>query len=139
MKISQAFPSKYFKGAGLVGQELTLTIADVQFELIEMANEEKLVVRFDEHSSALILNQTNATTIAAAYGDDTDEWFGRRVVLYAEDVDYQGRTMPGIKVRAAGANDPAPMAARPPARSLDANAELASVADDAQESSEVPF
>ena len=46
-----------------------------------MAQEVKPVIYFDEHQKGVILNKTNAQGVAKVYGDDEDDWLGKRVVL----------------------------------------------------------
>ena len=50
----------------------------------------------------VVLNKGNALQMAAAFGDDSDHWPGRQITIWAENVMFQGRLMPGIKVLPAG-------------------------------------
>lgn len=74
----------------------------------------KLVLKFQGKEKGLALNKTNATTIAAANGPDTDHWIGKKIFLYATKVSFGGEMVDGIRVRAelevAGMNDPIPFA-----------------------------
>jgi hypothetical protein len=45
------------------------------------------------------LNRTNIKTIAKLYGDDTDGWIGKRITLYATEVDNRGEMVMGIRIR----------------------------------------
>ena len=44
----------------------------------------KFVTYFDNEEKALVLNKTNATKMAAAFGKDRSKWIGAVVELYAE-------------------------------------------------------
>jgi len=59
----------------------------------------KLILRFTKGDRGLILNKTNARKIAAMYGTDTDSWLGKEIVLAAEDVEFQGDLVKGIRVQ----------------------------------------
>jgi hypothetical protein len=52
---------------------------------------------------SVILNKTNAMQMAAAFGDDTDQWPGKTIEVWAENVMFQGKFVPGIRVQAASA------------------------------------
>jgi len=64
-----------------------------------MGDDTKLVLYFAGKEKGLVLNKTNANNIAAIYGTDTDGWVGKSVVLVEALVDFQGRSVPAIRVR----------------------------------------
>ena len=80
MKISAAFPSKYLKCADLSGKPWDMKIRTIALEDLGQGNdkEEKPVVYFVNAQKGLVLNKTNATTIAKVYGDDTGGHNGNR-------------------------------------------------------------
>ena len=60
------------------------------------------MLHFEGEQRALVLNKTNAGTIAAILrSGDTTSWAGKAITLITEPVAFQGRTNPGIRVRAA--------------------------------------
>ncbi len=101
MRISEAYPSKYLKAADLDGQDRTVSIrACVQEELGQGSEMEvKPVLYFDGGQKGLVLNKTNAQAIVEDYGDDTEAWTGREIVLFIQKVTYQGKLTPAIRVR----------------------------------------
>ncbi len=109
MRISKAYPSKYLKAADLDGQDRTVSIrACVQEELGQGAEMEvKPVLYFDGGQKGLVLNKTNAQAIADDYGDDTEAWTGRDIVLFIQKVTSQGKLTPAIRVRVQAAPQPA--------------------------------
>jgi hypothetical protein len=46
-----------------------------------------------------VLNKTNADVIAYTFGDDTDHWVGRKIVLFATRTQFQGKLVPCVRVR----------------------------------------
>jgi hypothetical protein len=88
MRISSAFPSPYLKAADLQGRRVPVKISRVEMQ--EFTDEVKPVVYFEGKSKGLVLNKTNANTISAAYGDETEDWEGKETVLYEAEVEYQG-------------------------------------------------
>ncbi|WP_428938858.1 hypothetical protein [Fontivita pretiosa] len=99
MNIKQAFPSKFLKAADLDGDRV-LTIRSVAIEDVGTdRTEEKPVVSFQEIEQRLVLNRTNADTIADLYGADTDEWAGRQIILTPSETDFAGKRVPCIRIR----------------------------------------
>jgi hypothetical protein len=116
MRISAAFPSTYLKAADLQGRPVSVHMDRVTME--DLGSEEKPVLYFHGAQKGLVLNKTNANTIASVYGDDTTAWTGQPITLVESMVDYQGRSVAAIRVRMpAVARAPAPRAqvSRPPA------------------------
>lgn len=49
----------------------------------------------------LPLNKTNTLVMVAAYGDDYGQWPGKPIEIWAENVPFQGKLVPGLKVQPA--------------------------------------
>lgn len=102
MKISQVFPTKYVAAADLNGKDVTLTIKGVRLEEMVTHKDEKVkkpVVWFEKASKGFVLNVTNAKVIAALHGDETDDWTGKRITIYATKVRAFGQMQDAIRVR----------------------------------------
>ena len=97
MRVSEAFPSNYLKAADLQGRQVKVTIERVDSEIV--GTDPKLVVYFAGKEKGFVLNKTNANNIAAAFGDNTDDWRGAEIILIEAMVDFQGRTVPALRVR----------------------------------------
>ena len=94
MKVSQVYPTKYVKGEDLKEREVTLTIKGVTMEkMMPTPGEEteEMVVWFNGTDKGYVLNQTNARTIAKLYGDDTDDWPGKRITLFPKKIHAFGK------------------------------------------------
>jgi hypothetical protein len=94
------------------GALVTITGCDQQNVAMEgAAPEMKWCLHFRELDKPLVLNSTNIQMTAKACGsEDTDEWNGKRIVLYVDpNVSYGGKLIGGIRVRA-----PKPGAVAPP-------------------------
>lgn len=98
MKMSEAFPSRYLKADDDIPEDgVILIVKDVDVE--KVGDDNKPVMTFRGIEKRLVCNKTNAKVIAKLYGDDTDEWCGQKVTLYATDVEFQGDVMRGIRVK----------------------------------------
>ena len=120
MRISNAYPSTYLKAADLQDRNVTVIIDKIVME--DIGGDHKPVMYFQGKEKGLVLNKTNANNISYAYGDETDDWPGRELVLYPTIVDFQGRSVDAIRVkvpakRAAAASPAAPPQHDRPARS----------------------
>lgn len=98
MKVSDAYPSNYIAATDLDGNNVTVTMKNVDFE--KVGEEQKPVLYFKGKTKGLILNKTNAKNIATVYGDDMDDWTGQDIVLFPAMVDFQGKTVEAIRIRA---------------------------------------
>lgn len=95
------FDSDYIGHWDLQGQEVTVTINRV--EAGELKNEKgtshKPIVFFEGKQKGMVLNKTNAKTIAGLYGADTAKWKGKKVILYPTTCQAFGQTQDCIRVR----------------------------------------
>jgi len=102
----------FLKTEDLQGKPCRLVIDAVNTETIEgdHGKEKKLVARFTGKEKGLILNRTNADSIAELAGsEDTDDWQGHAIVLYPDKTKYGGKVVDCMRVRAPKANGkPAP-------------------------------
>lgn len=97
MKISEQFAGSYFKAQDLP-QPRVLTIQDcTQAKMPE--GDTKPALRFVGEQQQLVLNKTNAYSLAEWFGDDTNAWNGRAVELYSTTTSFGGRMVPAIRVR----------------------------------------
>lgn len=97
MRIDAAFPSKYLKTSDLMGRRVLATIANVKEEEVE-DGKRLPVMYFVGKDRGLVLNKTNASTIMAVLGVETDGWIGQKIELFEMQVSFQGRMTPGIRV-----------------------------------------
>jgi hypothetical protein len=88
--------SKYLSAADIT-QEKLLRIKSVTVEMVDQ--QQKLVVWFTNHKKGLALNRTNNRTIRGAYGDDTEQWAGKLIVVFPTQTDFRGRQVGALRVR----------------------------------------
>ena len=99
MRVSSAFPSKYLQSDDLGGKSVNVTIERYTVEEVGQKREQKPVLYFKGKDKGMVLNKTNANNIAAAYGDEMDDWKGRQIQLFTALVDFQGQTVEAIRAR----------------------------------------
>jgi len=102
--MNDAFPSKYLKAEDLEEGDLIVKIKEAQFEEFTDQRtkrpDNKPVLYFSGEVKPLVLNKTNYKTITQLLGsDDTDDWTGRKIALYATEVESFGEVTLGIRVR----------------------------------------
>ena len=68
----------------------------------ELGGDKHLVVFFRGKQKALVLNKTNASYLANAISDETDDWPGHEIVLYQTKVNFQGKMVDAIRVEMPG-------------------------------------
>lgn len=95
--INDAFPSKYLKAGVDVSEPILAKMGRTEYENI--GDDRKLILHLDGMEKGLVLNKTNANSIAKLYGDETEDWRGKEIVLFETAVDFRGESVPAIRVR----------------------------------------
>ncbi len=98
--INEAFPSNYIKAADLKGRQVSVKMDRAEYEMI--GSDKKLILYFVGKDKGMVLNKTNANNIAMIYGDETEDWRDQEIVLFEAMVDFQGKTVPAIRVKGPG-------------------------------------
>lgn len=96
------FPSEYVGAADLKGQDKSVTIDRVEVADLRMAggkSQRKPIVYFRGATKKLVLNKTNAASIAAMYGGKVEDWAGKQITLYPTRVRCGPQTVDAVRVR----------------------------------------
>jgi hypothetical protein len=96
------FPSNYLAAIEFGTRQFTAKIDSVRKVKLEGENGEqkdKGVVFFEGHEKGWVLCKTNALCLAAMFGNDTDQWIGKRVTLYSTKVSVGKEMKDGIRVK----------------------------------------
>lgn len=112
MRVSEAYPSAYLKAADLQGRTVNVKID--RYTIEEIGDDRKPVLYFVGKEKGLVLNKTNANEIAFVYGDDMDQWLGQGIELFSMQVSFQGKMMPGLRVRVPRPQPQKPIHTAPP-------------------------
>ena len=104
MHYKSFFDREYLFAFDLQGKEVTLTIERVTAgELTSTGGRKtkKPLCFFKEgrEKKPLALNSTNCKTIAKLYGNDTDNWPGKRIIIYPTVTQMAGEDVDCIRVR----------------------------------------
>jgi hypothetical protein len=91
--------SRFLKAVDLNGGEKKVRIKNCTEETMSDNKERKLVVWFTNIEQGLVLNKTNNRVLREAFGDETDGWSGKIVVLFSVMTDLRGRMTQGLRVR----------------------------------------
>jgi len=97
MRIDELYPSRFFRHADLDGKPMRVTISGVTRE--DVFGESKVILSFAD-GKELILNKTNARSIARILGDETSDWDGCDIMLVPAQVPFKGDIVDAIRVRA---------------------------------------
>lgn len=104
MRIGELTNSKFLKKDDFPEAKL-LTVRDVQKENVAPPNQpkkERGVMYFNEVEKGMVLNSTNLKRAALALNsEDTDDWLGKKIVVYFdENVEFGGDIVGGLRLRA---------------------------------------
>ncbi len=98
------FPGKYLGIIDVDGkEEILFTIRALRQDDVQNPDggtEQKPVLSFEETDKGLILNRTNADSVAALHGPDVNNWAGQKILLYTEKGLYAyGKKWDVLRVR----------------------------------------
>ena len=97
MNVNDVFAGDYLKAEQLQGRAHTLIMGKAT--LSKFDDGDKITLHFQNTEKALMLNKTNASTIAIAYGNETDNWYGHPIEVYPDQTMFGGKMVPCIRVR----------------------------------------
>jgi hypothetical protein len=100
MQANQLCPSPHLEAADLCGKEKVVTMKSVGFKVVGEAKVSKGVIEFEEFDRGMVLNRTNLKRVIELHGTETDDWTGKKITLYPSETDFQGKTVPCLRVRA---------------------------------------
>jgi len=98
MDIGMAF-SSFLTHKNVSDEPIVAAIEKVEVQEIGQEKERKPVLFLEGQAKGLVLNKTNANTIAALYGPETDLWTGKMIELYATKCTFMGQLKDCIRVR----------------------------------------
>jgi hypothetical protein len=106
MHYAKMFDNQYVGAWDLTDDEdrpvdKTVTIEKVEKQKIksQRGEETKPVLYFAGTPKGMIVNKTNARTIAGMYGNNVNDWIGKRVTLYQAMTSTPDGEKPCIRVR----------------------------------------
>ena len=83
----QLYPGRFLKAGELLGRKVTLTIADVDTEMLmgeDGKDKAKATLTFKETPKQLVMCKTNGLCIKEMFGKSLAEWIGKRVTLFPD-------------------------------------------------------
>ena len=104
MKLNDVYPSQYLKAEEL-DSDLVVTIDSIEVVTFKSqdpkkGDEQKPVCYFKgDEAKPLILNRTNWKSIASQWGDESDDWVGKRITLTVSQVDAFGKSVQAIRIK----------------------------------------
>ncbi len=106
------------------GNLVTITKIEQQNVALQDSEEDlKWCMYFREFKKPLVMNSTNIQlTVKATDSDETEDWPGKKVVLYVDDnVSFGGKLVGGIRIRRVRGAAAKAMASEPPEEPRGAN------------------
>ncbi len=102
MRVSEHFSGNFLKTDDVTRQGSLFQI--ISIEVDKVGKDEKWVARLasaitGEEMKGLPLNKTNALELAEAYGDDSDDWSGKNIIVYQDKTMFDGKRVACIRVR----------------------------------------
>ena len=96
MDYTDIYRSSYMKADDLNGRTAKHTIVDCTAEVV--GEDKRLVLAFSDNDRPLVLNKTNANSLAELYGPETGGWEGKAIKLVPSTTSYQGKMVKCIRI-----------------------------------------
>jgi hypothetical protein len=98
------YDRNYIYAFDLLGRDICVTVSEVKAAKVKdtEGKEQKKPILFFEESKegrGLVLCKTNGATIAALYGNNTENWIGKRITLFPTTTQAFGKTVECVRVR----------------------------------------
>jgi hypothetical protein len=99
-KVNEMISSKFLRKEDF-DEDQVCTIKGVELETLnQQSHDQKWVMYFKEHEKGMVLNTTTIRVLEQAFGDDSDHWIGKRVMVYVDpNVSFQGKIVGGLRIR----------------------------------------
>jgi hypothetical protein len=119
------YGSRMLSGTELGDRKIRARIEDVLKQTLQGRTpgepaRTKVVLVLAGHEKQLALNSTNFTYLRDTLGRDPQNWVGAEIGIKAENVQFAGRTVKGLRVKVLANGRPAPADAAAPAEMDDA-------------------
>jgi len=98
--LASEFDTGKYLNAKAAGEYNGTTLVIYQVTPVVIRDVKKMVIGFENVEKELVVNKTNRGILAAAFGDDTDAWLGKSVVLHLTRVMFEGQLTPSIVLEA---------------------------------------
>jgi len=96
MDYTDIYRSSYMKADDLNGRTAKHTIVGCTAEVV--GEDKRLVLAFSDNDRPLVLNKTNANSLAELYGPETGGWEGKAIKLVPSTTSYQGKMVKCIRI-----------------------------------------
>lgn len=94
--------TEWLRAADLQGKKVRVKISDwdmTAFKQMDGTTRNQIVLSFDGKEKKLGLNKTNSKMIASMYGDDTEQWIGKEIILCPQKtMNQQGNLVDCIRI-----------------------------------------
>lgn len=100
MDYETLYPGRFIKSADLNGKgDVTLVLKAITAE--ELDGKSKAIVSFEGTKKQLVLNRTNAESVKAMFGRETNDWLGKRITVFSAVIKdpFGDGTVGAIRVR----------------------------------------
>jgi hypothetical protein len=113
MNINESFPPAFLRSEDIKDKTVAVKIRLVEAHDFGEKEGTKPVVYFEGKDAGLVLNKTRANAIRDLFGEETDGWTGKTIILTTGLVPFEGRMTDSIFCTAPTNSTPKPEPAKP--------------------------
>lgn len=95
------YPTEFLSACDLKG-DTDVTIESIGMETLTCVGgrkEDRVVLKFNKAKKRMVLNKTNATTIAKKFGSETDAWKGKTITVFPTTTKFGNETVECVRIK----------------------------------------
>jgi len=100
--LASEFETSQYLNAKSAGKYNGTTQKIFEVKAAEINAKRKMVIGFEGIEKMLVVNKTNRDILTEAYGNDTDQWLDKSVIVGIVLVMFEGKRTPSIMLTPAG-------------------------------------
>lgn len=99
LNINDVYPStsQYLKAGDLQGHSVKVIIESCGTAEFKEGN--KVALKFKGKEKEMVMNPTNARKIGEYYGEETDHWIGKEIIIYPDKTEFNNQMVDCLRVR----------------------------------------
>ena len=109
MNKADIFPSKYLSAGDLPDEGMVLTVKAVVVERMQDGAEKPIMSFAEKGVKDMIINVTKWNTLAKMYGDESDDWAGKKISIRPGEVKFKGEMVACIDISSRKPGEPKPV------------------------------
>jgi hypothetical protein len=100
--IKQVYKVALLSAKVLGKRKFTSTITASYLETVtgsDKSSKDRVIIEVEDGETRIALNKNNANNLAKVFGDDYEEWIGKKVLVGIKPEEYMGKKCDGLDIQ----------------------------------------